>query len=129
MRDLERQALAEPIFVKWIHQNFKQDCGVCQLKKIWHYVRTHFDYLEDDADEVVISPAIIISKRFGDCDDFALFIHTVLTALGIRSEYILLGAEKDKPTHIAVHALGNVIDGTNDKFNSIPDKYKFYSLV
>lgn len=129
MRELEQRALAEPMFVKWIIQNFRQSCGVCQLKKVWEYVRKNFTYLDDEYDEVLISPAIIISQRFGDCDDFALFIHTCFTALNIPCKYILLGAEKNKPTHIAVHALATIVDGTNDKFNFIPSKYKFYSLV
>lgn len=129
MRELERVALSEEIFVKYIRQTFKSNCQVCQLKQVWQYVRKNFEYIDDSYDEFIISPAVIISKRFGDCDDFALFIHTALKALGIESKYILLGTEKNKPSHIAVYALKKVIDGTNDKWNHIPDKYKFYSLV
>jgi len=129
MRELERVALSEDSFLKWIEKNFKNDCGSCQLKRVWEYVRRNFVFVDDDFDEVVISPAIMILKRKGDCDDFALFVHTILTALMIPCKYILLGAEKNKPTHIAVYSNNVVIDGTNNKFNDIPWKYKFYSLV
>lgn len=129
MRELERIALSEPEFVRWIRNKFSSSCGVCQLKKIWQYVQNNFDYHDDEYDEVIISPVILVQKRFGDCDDFSLFIHTCLTALNIESKYILLGAEQNKPTHIAVYALKTVVDGTNFRFNDIPSKYKFYSLV
>jgi hypothetical protein len=129
MRELERVALAEPLFVKWIKQNFSGDCTPCHLVKIWLYCRNNFIYVPDDTDEVVISPAIMLKERRGDCDDFALFIHTVLNALGIPCKYILLGRDRDRPTHIAVYSMNKVIDGTNDRFNFIPSKYQFYSLV
>jgi len=129
MRELERIALSEPSFRQWIKNNFASTCGVCQLKKVWQYVRSNFKYLEDNYDEVIISPAIIIQNRVGDCDDFALFIHTVFTALNIDSKYILFGAEKNKPTHIAVYAMGTIVDGTNFNFNTIPKKYRYYNFA
>ena len=129
MHELERIALSEQSFRIWIEKNFKSNCIDCILTKVWKYMQNNFNYLDDDYDEVVISPAILIDKRNGDCDDFALFAHTILTALMIPCKYILLGAENDKPTHIAVFSNNIVIDGTNNKFNDIPWKYKFYSLV
>lgn len=129
MRELERIALNEPLFVRWVKNHFASSCGICQLKNIWKYVHENFKYVEDKFDEVLISPAIIIDKRFGDCDDFSLFIHTCLSALNVPSKYVLLGVDQNKPTHIVVHALGNIIDGTNSKFNDIPKKYKYYNFV
>jgi len=129
MRELERIALSEDTFLRWIERHFKKDCGGCQLRKVWQFMQDNFDYLDDEYDEVVISPAILISKRKGDCDDFALFAHTILTALMIPCKYILLGAENNKPSHIAVYALGTVVDGTNNRFNVIADKYKYYSFA
>jgi hypothetical protein len=129
MRDLERKALGEKSFLVWIEKNFKTNCGQCVLKNVWQYMRNNFIFVNDNYDEVVISPVIMILNKKGDCDDFALFAHTILTALMLPSKYILLGAENNKPTHIAVYSGDKVLDGTNNKFNDIPLKYKYYSLV
>lgn len=129
MRELERVALRESTFIDFVNKHFSRKCGICTLKRVWEYMQKNFIYEEDEVDEVVISPAIMLLKGRGDCDDFALFAHTVFTAMGIESKYILLGSSRDKPTHIAVYAMNKVIDGTNNKWNNIPDKYKYYILV
>jgi len=129
MRELERIALNDKDFVKWVHQKFSNECGPCLLKAIWQYMQNNFTYVEDSFDEVVISPVWLLKIKQGDCDDFALFTHTILTAMNVPVKYILLGAEKNKYTHIAAYANGIVIDGANTNFNVIALKYNYYTFV
>jgi hypothetical protein len=128
MRELERIAINDKNFVAWVKSNFNKKCGTCLLKEIWNYIQNNFQYVEDSFDEVVISPVWLLDIKQGDCDDFALFIHTILTIMGVSSKYILLGATKQF-THIAVYSMGMVIDGANPNFNIIPTKYKFYEFA
>ena len=129
MRYLEHIALLDFEFRQWIENKFKNNCGVCLLKHVWQYVQNNFTYREDFFDEVIINPIHLLSIRAGDCDDFSLFIHTILIAMGLSPRYILLGAEKGKYTHVAVFCLGTYVDGANVNFNIIPPKYRFYDFV
>ena len=154
IRSLENIALNDPQFVQWVKNHFSNECGICLLKKVWQYVQINFRYVDDsylfqniipyikhdeesftfikgfdEPDEVVISPAWLIQIRKGDCDDFSLFIHTVLTIMKIPCQYMLLAAKDNMPTHIVVTALDTIIDGANSKFNVIPQKYNYYEKV
>jgi hypothetical protein len=129
MNYLERIALNNPDFLKWINNKFYSNCIPCVPVKIWDYIKRNFEYQEDEFDEVLISPVWLLKIKKGDCDDFSLFAKTILTALGIPSIYILFGKEKKAYTHIAVLALGKVIDGTNENFNIIPNRYNFIGEV
>ena len=128
MRELERIAVNDKSFVAWVNSNFKKGCGTCLLKEIWEYIQNNFQYVEDSYDEVIISPVWLLDIKKGDCDDFALFVHSILTVMGIKSKYILLG-KTTQYTHIAVHSMGMTIDGANPNFNIIPEKYKYYQFV
>jgi hypothetical protein len=130
MRDLERKALNEKAFQNFVYNNFVlTDCGVCIFRKIWQYMKGNFQYMSDTFDEVVISPARLLEIRKGDCDDFALFAHAILTMLAIDCKYMLLGSELNKFSHIAVLSNGFVIDGANENFNIISRKYKYFKTV
>lgn len=128
MRELERIALNDKDFVAWVRSNFKRQCGTCLLKDIWDYIQNNFEYMEDSYDEVVISPVWMLKIKKGDCDDFSLFIHTILTIMGISCRYILLGKTRQY-THVAVHSMGMIIDGANPNFNIISEKYNYYDFA
>lgn len=128
MRELERIAVNDNNFVSWVKANFKRQCGTCLLKDIWNYIQNHFQYVEDIFDEVIISPVQLLVIKQGDCDDFSLFTHTILTIMGIPRKYILLGATKQY-THIAVYSMGITVDGANPNYNIIPEKYKYFDFI
>lgn len=138
---LENKALNNPIFVKWVHQNFGSECIPCIPGKIWNYMKNYFKYERDDPhDELIIAPYLMPDLRYGDCDDFSLFAKTCLDILGgWFAHYLLLGKERGVFTHIVVFAHRGksgadyfdpvVIDGSNKTFNVIPSKYNYCLML
>lgn len=96
---------------------------------VYCFIRKNISYKDDDKDETIISPLKILGLKYGDCDDMALFTKSILTVLGIESNFLLLGRRPGEFTHIVVYSNGYVIDATNDLFNNIPDYYKFQKLI
>jgi hypothetical protein len=97
---------------------------------LWHFIRTHFKYVDDRFDEEIKNPLLMFKYKTGDCDDFSLFIKAALNVLGIRSSYLLLGQQENKFTHIVVITnCGVKIDGSNEMFNWIHPKYKFKKVI
>ena len=100
-------------------------------KKVWNYVVKNFTYEDDPVDEQLTAPKYLIDIKKGDCDDFALFIKTALTVLGIETNYLVAGETENNFTHIVVRTKdGIILDGTNDRYNYLDEKkYPFQSLV
>jgi len=138
---LERKALNNPLFVKWVHENLGSNCLPCIPGKVWQYMRNYFKYEKDDPhDEIIIAPYLMPDLRRGDCDDFSLFAKTCLDILGgWYTNYLLLGKERNLFTHIIVFVHRGVqgldyidpvfIDGVNNEFNVIPEKYNYVKLI
>src|SRR5690606_17347215 len=119
MFEAEKIALKDRDFVKWVANNFKY-FGTVEGKSfcVWNYVIHNFKFKQDDFDETIINPRLMPIIKKGDCDDFALFIKTVLKILGINSYYILFGKKINEFSHVAVFVNKNlIIDGTNKEFN------------
>lgn len=130
MRELENHGYNTPGFVSWVKNNFGNNCRDCIPFEIWEYIQKNFVYKSDDPyDELFISPVRLPVLKHGDCDDFSIFIKTVLTILNIKSYYILLGSEKNKYSHVAIYCNGKIIDGANVNFNLLPKKYKWFTLI
>lgn len=100
-------------------------------RKIHSYVTKNFTYQDDPGDEQLTAPKYLVDIKRGDCDDFSLFIKTVLTVLGVESNYLICAETEGEYTHIAVKTTdGFILDGTNDKFNFLDsEKYKHQAIV
>jgi len=142
MQHLESLAIANPKFVKFVHDQFGSDCVACIPGKIWAYIKNNFEYVSDDPfDEIITAPYILLETKKGDCDDFSLFAKTCIDILGgFYSHYLLLGKKQNSFSHVVcfVHRgrVNNlfrdpvVIDGANDLFNSVnTNVYKFQKII
>jgi len=151
MRYLEQLSIQNPSFVKFCFDNFYSTCSGCIPGKIWNYIKKNFQYIDDDYDETIAAPYVLLEIKKGDCDDFALFSKTCLDILEIYSEisglqkpcwnssYLLLGRSIQGFTHIVCFAHRGkylfgfndpvVIDGANDQFNVVSNEYKFRKIV
>lgn len=123
--------LKNNFFCGWAFAQFGSPENAYDLyQQVWEYVVKNFEYEDDPIDEKLTAPKYLIEIRKGDCDDFALFIKTVLGIYGRRSHFLLLGKTPEGYTHVAVITQeGIIIDGTNDKFNSISEDYKYRRII
>jgi len=129
MRNLETITLQNKIFIDFVKNSFKTQCGACIPKLIHQYIVKHFTYIPDQYDEVIQAPYILLNSKIGDCDDFSLFAFCALKILGKYPKYIVFGKSPGKFSHIAVMIDGKILDGTNPSFNdwqSITKKYNYF---
>ena len=140
MRYLEKLSFENPSFVKFVFQNFYSNCAACIPGKIWNYMKRNFIYVNDEKDETIAAPYVLLELKKGDCDDFALFSKTCMDIIGgFFTYYLLLGRNRNEFTHIVTFAHREkigfgyndpvIIDGANDQFNTISNEYKFRKLV
>jgi len=139
MKKLEKLSFQNPYFIKFVHDTFSNKCIPCIPGEIWKFIRKNFKYKNDSYDETLTAPYILLQTKTGDCDDFALFTKTVLDILGgWNTYYLLLGELPNQFSHIIVRADRHngmfkvsdrvYIDGANEAFNSINNKYHFRLL-
>jgi hypothetical protein len=140
MNYLEKLSFENPQFVKFVFKNFYSNCAACIPGKIWNYMKKNFTYVEDDFDETITAPYILLETKKGDCDDFALFAKSCLDILGgWFTNYLLLGRGRNEFTHIVCFAHRGkfllsyndpvIIDGANEEFNIISNVYKHRKLI
>lgn len=125
MKRLELKAIENNDFKSFVERNFLplKNCVDCLLTKLWRFVVDNFKYKEDEPDEKIQAPYVLLNTRYGDCDDFALFIKSVLTLVGIPCFYLLMGKTPEGYSHIVVVANETILDGANKKFNFIKPDY------
>lgn len=128
MRLMEIESLKNSYFQHLCDRNFGVPGEVAPqdlYKKVFDFVSSTFKYVDDPMDEKLTAPKYLFTTRAGDCDDFALFIKTVLAGYGIDAKYLLCGKTDEGYTHIVVETPeGIILDGTNDRFNFLSDEYK-----
>lgn len=129
MKQLELKSKENSSFVSWVKRCFGNFTGERLYKKIHYYVRNNFNYTKDVPDELLVAPYRMLVEKQGDCDDYSLFIKTVLEILNQKPKYLLLGKTANKFSHICVLCGGFVIDGTNSLFNTIPKKFINQKIV
>jgi predicted transglutaminase-like cysteine proteinase len=130
MKIMELENSKNFAFRFWVKQKFSRFTGIELLKEVWQYVINNFIYEDDSADENLIAPKWLVNQKRGDCDDFALFIKTVLSILQVPCNYLLAGKTTEGFSHITVITTdGIILDGTNDKFNFLPDEYTNLEVV
>lgn len=133
MRIMEIESLCNSCFQHLCDRNFGTPGEVTPenlYKAVFDFVTKNFKYEDDPVDEKLTAPKYLFTTRAGDCDDFALFIKTVLAYYNIDAKYLLCGKTNEGFTHIVVETPeGIIIDGTNDKINFLSDEYKFKARV
>jgi hypothetical protein len=124
MKIIEQENIMNFAFVHWCKKMFGGFSLTELPKEVWRYVSNNFVYQDDEADENLTSPKWLVMTKRGDCDDFSLFIKTVLSVFGIKSNYLLAGKNDEGFSHILIFLPdGTLIDGTNDKFNYLSSEY------
>lgn len=140
MYELENQSLKDTSFINWVCNTFnplhsKGSTFDQFLFNLHKWINTNIKYIDDEYDETLTSPRIMKNILKGDCDDFSLFVHSILNIYSIPSNYILLARTYGNFSHIAVviPTIQNkylYFDGTAKIFNSFPsDKYAFYKII
>lgn len=140
MNYLEKLSFENPRFVKFVFENFYSNCAACIPGKIWKYMKANFQYKEDEFDETITAPYLLLETKQGDCDDFALFAKTCLDILGgWFTNYLILGRNRNQYTHVVCFAHRGkfllsyndpiIIDGANPEFNTISNEYKFRKII
>ncbi len=135
MKKFENESLKDSEFKNYIQKNLNISSKkklFDKIIKIHDWVNENIQYQEDNYDETIIAPRILIYICKGDCDDFALITKTILKYFNINSNYILLAKEKNNYTHIA-----NVIDFQNNllyidatmKISKFPKQYLYYKII
>lgn len=133
--EMQTESLNDKNFIEFIKENFANNIYKNEIdffRYVQKWIFDHIEYTDDLYDETLISPRVMIKILKGDCDDFAVFIKTILAAFNIKSNFILLGQSYGIFSHIAVYipSYNIILDGTNSKFNYVDfNKYKFYKLV
>lgn len=123
MKQLELKSKENSSFVLWVKRTFANYSGDGLFRKLHSFVRANFNYKSDVPDELLIAPYRMLKLKFGDCDDFSLFIKTVLSILNQDAKYLLLGKTKNNFSHICVLCDGVILDGTNNVFNTVPKRF------
>ena len=140
MNVLEQKAIKDVAFVRWVFARFGTDCIPCLPGKIWKYMQNNFEFKDDEPDEFIAAPYVLIETRQGDCDDFALFSKTCLDIIGgWYARYLLLAKNRNAYTHICVFAHRGkrgqdyndpiYLDGANQNFNVISKRYNYYKII
>jgi transglutaminase-like putative cysteine protease len=62
------------------------------IKAIQNWVRDHIGYAHDpNGTEMIQTPPATLNRGFGDCDDKAILVCALLTALGFDCEFLAVG--------------------------------------
>ncbi len=73
-----------------------------QARKIYEFVRDEIQYVRDPLEfEEIQSPATTLKLRAGDCEDQAILLCSLLSAIGFESALIFADTDNDKvPDHV-----------------------------
>lgn len=78
-----------------------------EIRAVFNFVRGHVRYMLDTNDiEVLQSPEITLENQSGDCDDFCIFLATVLEACGHPCRFVALAFVPGEFTHVIVETRG-----------------------
>lgn len=140
MHALERLTLNKhPEFINWVKTQFSSDCPACLPGQLWTWVKTNFRFKDDKPfDEVIRAPHLMLLTKHGDCDDYSVFIKTVLDIIGTwKADYMILAKKPGEFSHVLVVATRNqpgitdkvYIDGLHKGFNKLHSSYRYYKIV
>ena len=112
MGRLVTQACVHPLIRKQAMQAI-QHCGVndkiCQQAALMVWVQRMMKFVRDPHgiealhDPVMIATAIEQGKQpYGDCDDFSMYLASLLRAVGLRANFRVVGFNGGKLSHVYV---------------------------
>ena len=63
-----------------------------QVRAVQDWVKNNIRYLRDHATaETLIDPVLLLNSRAGDCDDHAMLVAAMLTAIGFKCRFVAIG--------------------------------------
>ena len=69
-----------------------------RANEIFHWVQRNIHYVEDPVDtELLRTPDMVLKFKAGDCDDQAILFSALCQAVGLRTRFKAIKANKDKP--------------------------------
>jgi len=72
-----------------------------EIRRLFNYVRDNIRYLRDiHGVEVLQSPPETIRRGYGDCDDKATLLATLLAAIGHHTRFVAVGKVPGKFSHV-----------------------------
>jgi hypothetical protein len=122
MRRLVRQASINPIIRKQAFLATKQ-CPKkdykCKCYSILAWARSHILFVPDPLHHELLQDPRLIAKAietkravYGDCDDFAMYIASLLRAIGLKPNFVVAGDKDIGYYHVYVECMGIPLDGT-----------------
>jgi transglutaminase-like putative cysteine protease len=116
MRDLVRKSIEDRIVketaVKIIRDIPPQD-NFSQIKALFDYVRDNVKYVKDIYGiEEIQTPSRMIKnieqkKAFGDCDDMALLLASLLYNVGFKTRFVVIATTPKRYNHIRTEVYYN----------------------
>lgn len=97
----------------------------CQCASILAFVRRSMRYVKDPVEMEALHDPVAMAhevarggKPFGDCDDFSLYIASLLKAVGIPCSFKAVGFNGGRLSHVYVMGPNGVkLDGIKDPWN------------
>lgn len=107
MRDLVREYKTNVQirdFAARLVQNLPQKDWAGQVEKLHAFVRDGVRYVRDvDGVETVQTPLVTLQVRYGDCDDKATLLATMLKSIGHPAQFVAVGfREPGRFSHVLV---------------------------
>jgi transglutaminase-like putative cysteine protease len=108
MRSLVHDAIRDP------QQRIRETAGkiigqsgfVEQIRAIQNFVQTNIRYIHDPPElELVQTPQYTLQHRMGDCDDQAVLVASLLTAIGHPSRFVAVGLNGGPLSHVLTQTL------------------------
>lgn len=98
---------------------------ICQQAALMVWVQRNMRFVRDPHgiealhDPVMIATAIDKhAQPYGDCDDFAMYLATLMRAVGLRANFRVVGFNGGKLSHVYVTGpKGEKLDGTRNPWN------------
>jgi hypothetical protein len=107
------------------------------VERVFDYVKEKVQFVEDETIlnelfgidrgvELLIKPARLLSmpRPMGDCDDFSMLSHSLLSGLGIQSNFVTVAADKNNPKKWShVYLVAKLKDGREIPIDTSHGKY------
>lgn len=79
---------------------------VSQAAALWGWVKSNIKYVPDPRDvEMLHWPTQVLSQGYGDCDDQATLLATMLESIGIPTRFVAVGFQPGVFSHVYAEAL------------------------
>lgn len=77
-----------------------------EIGAVFNFVRDAIRYTRDINDvEMLKAPDVLLAERFGDCDDKATLLATLLETVGYKTRFVAVGLRTEDFEHVYVEVL------------------------